>query len=166
MKNNLGFRMSQTVIIVFIIDGDKVLLGTKKTRKYPWRGYGGNLTNDSNGNMKMSIRESAPDYLPGISFDPKNLKLMGILDSFKPDNDSHIPDWATYFYKLEKEHCIGTIQPTTEMNNPTWWDIDNLPYDQMVPCYKDFLRDMLIGKNTCELEIRYDEHHQYKYTRQ
>ncbi len=105
---------------VFLVDGDKVLLGMKKrgfaTGK--WNGFGGK-GNDGEAiedAARREVREEADITLNEID-------ELAILDC-------HHPNWSQQVHVYTATEWEGTSVESEEMK-PQWFSRDEIPYDQM-----------------------------------
>ena len=122
---NLYMRV---VSLLFILDGDKVLLAKKKTRfgvGY-WNGYGGGVEEGE------TIEESACRELfeeCGLTVVPQDLtKVARIKFHFeeKPEYDHDVHVFVSHKFS-------GTPQETREMGEPHWHTLNELPLEDMWP---------------------------------
>lgn len=134
--------------LVYVRDGDKILLA-RKTRKVGaglWNGYGGKLKDS------QSFLENACDEFKketgGATLTVKHLKLQALIKLFSHTNISLVPDFTILVYTIYNTHVNGvhSIRSTKEMVDPQWFDLENIPYDEMLPPDKEFLPRILEGE--------------------
>lgn len=105
-------------------DQVRVIVGTK--------GYGGKIE------PGQSINDNISDELDkesgGMIVLPENIKLIGVVDFYNDKIDKTVP----FGSPSVRMHCVvahvfgGTPTDTSEMKNPTWYPIDNLPFEKMI----------------------------------
>ncbi len=105
---------------VFLVDGDKVLLGLKKrgfaTGK--WNGFGGKANDDETieDAARREVREEADITLSAI-------EECAILDC-------HHPNWSQQVYVYIARAWEGAPAESEEMK-PQWFSKDEIPYAEM-----------------------------------
>ncbi|MBY0293727.1 NUDIX domain-containing protein [Patescibacteria group bacterium] len=116
------------VSLLFIVDGDKVLLAKKKTRfgvGY-WNGYGGGVEEGE------TIEESACRELfeeCGLTTLPENLiKVARVKFHFEEK-----PEYNHDVHVFISQTFSGTPIETREMGEPQWHNISELPIHEMWP---------------------------------
>lgn len=116
-----------------------ILLGKKKTgfAKGKFNGIGGKLEKNETVEQAM-IRETKEE----INVLPTNYEKVGIMefDEFYKGEKVNIRFHLFLVYEWEGEPC-----ESDEMT-PQWFDIDNIPYEQMLPDDKYWLPEVLKGK--------------------
>ncbi len=131
-------------VIVFIMFGDLVLLAkkTKKIGKGLWNGYGGGIE-DGESPEDAAVRETSEESV-GITIEKKD--LLKVADTYfhntKEDGSNFTLNAVVYIVKKYK----GTPSDTEEMIDPTWFNKNNLPLDQMMPADKIWVPIVLSGK--------------------
>lgn len=104
-----------------------------------YNGYGGKV--EQNETIKeAAIRELEEESQ--VVAKQEDLIEVGIVDFYFPEK----PDWnqRVHWYILNKFQ--NKPVETKEMEKPDWFDINNLPYDQMWPADKQLLPKMLENK--------------------
>ncbi len=132
------------VSLLFIIDDDKVLLGKKKVRFGAgyWNGFGGGVEKGETieeGTCREAKEES------GLIVQPEDLKKVGhiifrFVDKPEYDEDAHI--FITNKYS-------GTPIETDEMA-PQWYELKNLPLNEMWPSDVEWVPLVLQENKTIE----------------
>ena len=138
--------------VCFLKKEGRILLAlkTKKIGMGRWNGYGGGIEHNENAKiaavreLKEETGEEEPGDDKGIIALPEDLEKIAVVDfhNTKSDGDTFI--CQCHFYLVHK--WTGELKETEEMINPTWFDIDNLPYEQMMPADIDYLPTVLNGK--------------------
>lgn len=123
----------------------KVLLGMK-TRKIGmgcWNGYGGGIEEGENV-LECAIRELEEES--GLKTRFEDLEKVAIVDFHNEKSDGSI--FVSRVHFLLVKDWIGEPKETEDgaMITPTFFDIDNLPYDKMMPADKEFFPLILNGK--------------------
>ena len=134
----------------FLIKENKILLGlkTQKIGKNCWNGYGGGIEKGESA-IKAAVRElkeeTSKNKNDGIIALPENLEKIAIVDFHNTKSDGETFVCRVHFYLVRKWE--GEAQETKEMIKPTWFEIDNLPFNQMMPADKIWLPVALSGKS-------------------
>ncbi|KAG0031715.1 hypothetical protein BGZ81_000724 [Podila clonocystis] len=129
-----------TLVLVIDKDNHKILLGYKK------RGFGAHLWNGFGGKVEPgeTVRQGALRELEeeaGITVDDHKLQKAGIL-LFVFENDP--VGLETHIYHAHEYY--GQIRECDEMR-PQWFDIKDIPYEQMWEDDKIWLPEMLKGQD-------------------
>ncbi len=145
-------------VIVFIMFGDLVLLAkkTKKIGKGLWNGYGGGIE-DGESPEDAAVRETSEESV-GITIEKKD--LLKVADTYfhntKEDGSNFTLNAVVYIVKKYK----GTPSDTEEMIDPTWFNKNNLPLDQMMPADKIWVPIVLSGKKI-KFYVSFSPHQAY-----
>ncbi len=129
--------------VCLLIKNDEVLLA-KKSRKIGagcWNGYGGGIEENE------SILDSATRELKeesGLNADKEDLEKVAIIDFKNIKKDNSIFNCRVHFFLIRKWQ--GEPRETDEMLSPTFFKIDKLPLDEMMPADKIFMPLLLNGK--------------------
>lgn len=128
----------------FLVKDNKILLGlkTKKIGEGCWNGYGGGVEDGENV-TEAAMRELKEETKGVVTF-PEHLEKIAIVDFHNTKSDGETFVCRVYFYLVR--YWRGEAQETEEMIKPTWFEIDNLPFDQMMPADKIWLPVALGGK--------------------
>ena len=129
----------------FLKKGNKILLGIKGRHigEGCWNGYGGGI-NPGEKPEKAAIRELFEETNGGIIALPENLNKIAEIDFHNTKSDGKTFVCKVHFYLVNKWQ--GSPKETEEMLNPTWFDIDKLPLEKMMPADKKWLPVALSGK--------------------
>lgn len=135
--------------VSLLVKGNKVLLGlkTKKIGAGCRNGYGGGIENETI--KHAAIREleeetgknSGKEY---ITTSEEHLEKVAIVDFCNTKSDGETFVCRVHFFIIKK--WIGEANETDEMVDPLFFDIDNLPLDQMMPADREFFPQILNGK--------------------
>jgi len=132
---------------VYIIDSvAKDVLMARKTRKVGigyWFGYGGKREGDESPE-ECTLRETKKET-NGIELDESQLERVAVIDFYK--GETFIfgkPGFRVIFYRTF-QLVDRIVDETEEMADPTWFSIDDLPFDQMMPGDKFFIPEVLAG---------------------
>jgi len=134
----------KATVVLPIKDG-QVLLGMK-TRKIGmgcWNGYGGGVEGNES-MVECAIRELEEES--GLKIEPNDLEKVAIVDFHNEKSDGSIFICRVHFFKAF--NWKGEIKETEDgaMITPTFFDIDNLPLDKMMPADKEFMPQILKNK--------------------
>lgn len=128
--------------VVFPMREGKVLLA-RKTRKIGagcWNGYGG-VPNKGESLPECAVRELFEESgLRGATCDLQKIAIMDFHNT-KSDGSSFVA--RVHFYTLRSWE--GEYHETVEMADPTWFPIDSLPLDAMMPADRVYLPGALAG---------------------
>lgn len=124
--------------VVFPITENKVLLARKmkKVGAGKWNGFGGKPEGNET-IRETACRELFEESGRGLVCKPEDLMAHAVVDFFFFDNHTGEPNWSVVFYTARIFE--GTASGTSEMQSPTWFAYDAIPYDDMLPADKDFI---------------------------
>lgn len=129
--------------LCFLVKEGKVLLAMKadKIGKGCWNGYGGGINNGESPNQS-AIREleEEADVVASV----EDMERVAIVDFHNTKSDGRQFVCRVHVYLVRK--WSGEPQETEEMLTPTWFEIDNLPFNQMMPADRVWLPYVLNGK--------------------
>jgi len=129
--------------LCFLVKDNKVLLGfkTQKIGKDCWNGYGGGI-NDGETPKLAALRELKEEA--GVITLPEFLEKAAIVDFHNTKSDGSTFVCRVHVYLVSQ--WTGNPRVTDEMINPTWFDIERLPLDKMMPADREWLPVVLSGK--------------------
>lgn len=132
-----------TATVVFVITQNNILLATKmkKVGAGKWNGYGGKPEPQDNSLRDTACRELFEESGKGIIVQPENLVPRCIINFYSFDNHSEKPDWTVAFYLAFD--FTGIASSTEEMSSPTWFSLDQVPYENMLPADQEFIPKIL-----------------------
>lgn len=142
--------------MLFIRQGDKILLGYKKRGfgKGKWNGVGGKV--EEGESLRAAVVRECEEEI-GIM--PHGPVRLGHIRFFNPDDATFEHD-CHIFVALDWDG--GEPQETEEMR-PQWFDIRDIPYDKMWPDEKIWLPHLLNGEffegTATVTETEVTEHH-------
>lgn len=130
--------------VCFLVKENKVLLGVKGRHigEGCWNGYGGGI--DSGEKPKEAAVRELNEETAGVIALPKDLEKIAEIDFHNTKSDGRNFICKVHFYLVKKWQ--GEPQETEEMLSPTWFDIDHLPLQKMMPADKKWLPVALSGK--------------------
>ena len=136
-------KVSTNATLCFLIKENKVLLAMKadKIGKDCWNGYGGGIENGESPNQS-AIRELEEEA--GVVTFAEVMEKVAIVDFHNTKSDGKQFVCRVYVYLVRR--WSGEPQETEEMLTPTWFEIDNLPFSQMMPADRIWLPYVLSGK--------------------
>lgn len=130
--------------------GNEILLAIKKKNigEGFWNGYGGGIKSGETP-RQAAVREieeetKEKEEEQGVIVLPEDLEKIAEIDfhNFKTDGGTFV--CKVHFYLAEKWE--GEPREGDEMKKPTWFSMDNLPLDEMMPADKKWLPVALSGK--------------------
>ncbi len=129
--------------ICFLKKEGRILLAfkTEKIGKDCWNGYGGGIEYGENARI-AAVRELKEEAK--IIALPENLEKIAVVDFYNTKSDESTFICRCHIYLVHK--WTGKAEETDTMIKPTWFNIDHLPYEQMMPADRDFLPIALNGK--------------------
>ncbi len=131
--------MIKKFTLCIILQNDRILLGMKKRGfgKGRWNGFGGKV------NVNETIEEAVIREVKEEScLDITNPKKRGVIEfSFEKDKSEIL---QVHIFSVND--FSGTPKETEEML-PKWFNIDDIPYNDMWPDDKYWLPMLLDGKN-------------------
>ena len=129
--------------LCFPIRGDAVLLGMKmrKIGQGCWNGYGGGIEPGETPEQSI-VRELQEES--SVQAFPNALEKAAIIDFHNTTTDGTVFVCRVHIFLLRR--WDGEFQPTNEMGTPTWFKIQTLPLDGMMPADKEWLPPILAGK--------------------
>jgi NADH pyrophosphatase NudC (nudix superfamily) len=155
MQDQEKERIMYEATILFLIRNGQVLLArkVKKIGKGKWNGYGGEIEPGET-QRHACVREIAEESC-GIRVDEKDLiKVADIRFHNTTEENKKFVLHASVFFAYRWE---GEASSTNEMADPTWFDFDKVPYDQMIPGDARWLPIVLSGKKIV-MKIEYSPH--------
>ncbi len=132
-----------TATLVFPIKGDKVLLA-RKTRKIGmglWNGWGG-MVEEGETIRQTASREFVEES--GIRVKDRDLEYVGEITFHNQKADGRRFDVEVHMFLLKK--WTGKVKSNSEMRDPTFWEIDKLPFEEMMPSDSEWLGTVLTGE--------------------
>jgi len=131
--------------VVLPVRGGQVLLGMK-TRKIGmgcWNGYGGGVE-EGETVVECAIREL--DEESGLKARPDDLEKMAIVNFHNEKSDGTKFVSRVHFFLCRNWEGKPIETEDGAMINHTFFDIDNLPFEKMMPADKEFFPLILKGK--------------------
>ena len=143
MENEEKTLLRATVCIP--IRDREILLGMK-TRKIGvgcWNGYGGGIENGET-IPECAIRELKEES--GLKAKIEDLEKVAIVNFHNEKSDGNIFISQVHFFLVKNWEGEPVETKDGAMITPTFFNIDNLPYDNMMPADKEFFPLILNGK--------------------
>ncbi len=133
--------------VVFVIQNNKILLARKmkKIGAGKLNGYGGKPEPEDISIRHTACRELFEESGKGILVTPDNLSGESTVDFYFHDNKTTEPNWSVVFYLAHT--FTGTATSTEEMSDPHWFNLNKIPYDEMLPADRIILEKLLSGKH-------------------
>lgn len=129
--------------VCYLIKDNKVLLAlkTKKIGEGCWNGYGGGIE-EKESVIEAAVRELHEES--GVVAIPEYLEKIAVVDFHNTKSDGSTFICRVHFFKVFK--WTGDPQESEEMITPTWFEINNLPVEKMMPADVYWLPLALGGK--------------------
>jgi 8-oxo-dGTP pyrophosphatase MutT (NUDIX family) len=120
-----------TLVLLINKDERTICLGMKKRGfgSNKWNGFGGKVKENENikdAAIREVIEETSDVNRNGVALDKKDLNKVASLDFFFPHN----PNWNQRVHVFSVNKWKGTPKESEEMR-PKWFDIEDVPYDEM-----------------------------------
>lgn len=135
--------------LVFLINRheNKICLGMKKRGfgSSRWNGFGGKVNEDENiedAAIREVFEETSNEEDSGIVICKEYLNKVASLNFIFPNQ----PDWNQQVHVFFVETWEGNLNESDEMR-PEWFEIENIPYDQMWSDDIYWLPRALTGEN-------------------
>ncbi len=143
--------------LVFPIKNGHILLARKmkKVGAGKWNGFGGKPEPQDISIRDTACRELFEETGHGINTTPEDLIPKALIDFFFFQNNSTTADFSVVVYTTET--FSGEATGTEEMQTPTWFPIESIPYEEMLPADKEFIPKVLSAKNTFYGKVRFNE---------
>lgn len=129
--------------LCFLIKKGQVLLSMKADNigKGRWNGYGGGIEGGET-LRQCIVRElgEEAEVVPVEGF----IEKVAIVDFHNTKSDGKKFVCRVHVYLAKK--WLGEPRETKEMLTPTWFDVNNLPIDRMMPADRVWLPQILGGK--------------------
>lgn len=133
--------------------GSKVLLGfkTRKIGALCWNGYGGGVE-DGESVLECAVRELEEEC--GLKTKISDLEKVAVADFHNEKSDGSVYVCRVHFFITKNWEGEPSETKDGAMINPTFFDINNLPFDQMMPADKEFF-PMIFGGKKIFIESHY-----------
>ena len=130
-------------VLGYLVKDDKVLMArkAKKIGEGCWSGYGGGIDGGET-EMQALLRELKEES--GLTATEEFLEKVAIIDFHNTKSDGQKFICKVHIYLIS--NWSGVPVETDEMLSPTWFDINSLPFEEMMPSDKDWLPQLLSGK--------------------
>ena len=135
--------------VVFLIQDNKILLArkVKKIGAGMWNGYGGKPEPKDISIKHTACREPYEESGMGIVTEPSQLIEVANIDFYYGEN-SHSRyearndvNFSVTFYVAYAWR--GEAISTDEMTDPTWFSLNDIPYNEMLPADRDFIPEII-----------------------
>ncbi len=134
---------------VYCIDAarNKVLMAEQQYKIIGLKGYGGGFDPERGDKTMEDCAGRELDEEGCIPIKKEKLELVGRMAFYNgpveevPDGE---PSFEVWFYRYFD--FLGTAVSTDEMKNPDWYDIDNLPIEEMIVGDDLFIPQILRGE--------------------
>ncbi len=129
-------------VIAYLVKDNEVLLAmkTKKIGEGCWNGYGGGIEAGESA-VDAVVRELKEES--GALAQPEHLQKIAVVDFHNTKSDG--TKFICRCHVFTTKEWTGEIKETDEMANPTWFKINELPLDRMMPADRYWLPRALLG---------------------
>lgn len=116
----------QLFTLCLVVEDNKVLLGKKQRKlgKGYWNGFGGQVEKNETV-LEAAIRECQEE----VGITPTDITQAGVLTFHYAGAPLGFDEHEVHVFVVR--NFTGTITPTDEMNTPTWFSFDSVPYGHM-----------------------------------
>lgn len=130
-------------VLCFLVKDKQVLLArkAKKIGEGCWCGYGGGI---DEGETELQANQRETKEESGVEIDSSSLEKVALVDFHNTKSDGTTFVCRVHVYLADKWR--GVPKETEEMLMPTWFEIDNLPFDEMMPADIDWIPYIFKGK--------------------
>lgn len=129
---------------------------TCKIGALTWGSYGGGKRKNESF-LRCACRELGEESR--IHSHPSDLTLVGAITFHRTKVTGNKSIGACQIYTIPYSSCTGHPTPTKEMLDHQWYPLHQIPYDKMMPDYKLWLPQILVGEKTVNGEIHIRETH-------
>lgn len=130
--------------VCFLYREGKILLPLKtdKIGKGKRNGYGGGVE-EGETVVQCALRELFEETGGVVAFE-HNLEKIAIVDFYNTKTDGSTFVCRVHFFLVHA--WVGDPAPTSEMTDPQWFNVADLPLDDMMPADRQWLPQALSGK--------------------
>ncbi|MDD5463574.1 MAG: hypothetical protein PHP62_00310 [Candidatus Moranbacteria bacterium] len=132
--------------LVFIVDGREVILAPKmhKIGAGRYNGYGGKIEPSDPSIKFRAVEELWEEAWTLIG--ERHLQKVAEGYFINNKNDGRVITCKVNIFLAQKKNCIGTPTATEEMGEPESFDMDNMPYDNMMAADRYWLPEIFKGR--------------------
>lgn len=133
--------MKHRATVAFLVREKEVLLARKKKKlaKGLWNGYGGFEEEGDQSIDHTAIREMEEEI--GVSASIDALEKIGIVTYSNKNEEGRLKEVEVHFYKVHT--WDGAPRASEEMDSPTWFSLDGLPVEEMMPTDRTWIPEAL-----------------------
>lgn len=144
MSKNREEKVLLEATLCFLYQYGQILLclKTQKIGKGCLNGHGGGVKKGET-ILKCATRE-LKEETDGVIALPEHLEKIAIVYFHNTKSDGKTFVCKVHVYLVHKWE--GEVKETQEMIDPKWFDISNLPFDEMMPADREWLSIALSGK--------------------
>lgn len=136
-------KVLQKATVCFLYKENQILLGlkTQKIGSGKRNGYGGGVEDETF--LECAIRE-LEEETKGVVALPEHFEKIAVVHFHNKKSDGETFVCEVHFYLVYKWE--GEAKETKEMVDPKWFDIADLPFNEMMPADVQWLPVALSGK--------------------
>jgi len=131
-------------VLVLLRRNNEVLLArkTRKIGKGCWNGYGGGV--EKGETVRAAAVRELSQETGGLPVEEEDLEQVAVIHfhNTRSDGGTHI----TEMHVFVTDTWSGQVHATDEMATPTWFVVDEVPYDELMPSDRDWMPLVLADK--------------------
>ncbi len=137
-------KVLKQATVCYLCRGSQILLAIKARHigEGCWNGYGGGIEGGETA-REAAVRE-LKEETGGVIVLPEDLEKIAEIDFHNTKTDGSVFVCKVHFFIART--WVGEAIETEEMLRPTWFEIDQIPLDELMPADKKWLPFALSGK--------------------
>ena len=142
--------------LVYPLKANYTLMATKlkKVGRDKLNGFGGKPKPKDISIRHTATREFMEEAGSEINTKPENLVIRAEIDFYNFDNKTNEPNWSVVIFTVRD--FTGLAETTLEMEKPLYYDINDLPFEDMMPADCEFLPRVLSNGPTFRGTVRFN----------
>jgi 8-oxo-dGTP pyrophosphatase MutT (NUDIX family) len=138
-------KVLKQATVCFLRRENQILLAIKARHigEGCWNGYGGGI--EAGESPRQAAVRELKEETGGVIAKPEDLNKIAEIDFHNTKTDKSTFVCKVHFYLASQWE--GDVHETEEMLRPTWFEIDQLPLEEMMPADQTWLPIALSGKN-------------------
>lgn len=142
--------------LVYPLKANYILMATKlkKVGRGKLNGFGGKPEPKDISIHHTAAREFMEEAGSEINTKSENLVKRAEIDFYNFDNKTNEPNWSVVIFIVRD--FTGLAKTTLEMEKPLYYDINDLPFEEMLPADREFLPRVLSDGPTFRGTVRFN----------